>query len=281
MLVLLTTGLLTSCRPAPAAAVVVHSPVPALAGTEPPLPAPTVTPTLIASPLPATLPPVTPTPAGVQIELCSPLPDVSLTDLPAAVSNPYHLPRPGSDDPHHGVDFADLSGPGGMAISGQTVQAALPGTVVTVIQDRFPYGNALIVETPLDGLPVDWLDKLDLPRPVSPIQPISLTCPSVEDLPLGAGPERSLYLLYAHMQSSPVLSPGDSVACGETLGAIGDSGNALNPHLHLEVRVGDAGARLDSLAHYDASAGAGEMAAYCAWRVQGYFQPIDPLLLFR
>ena len=57
------------------------------------------------------------------------------------------------------------------------------------------------------------------------------------------------------------------------------SGNALNPHLHLEARVGPAGTRLDSMAHYDSSASPAEMAAYCLWRVSGAFQRINPLQL--
>jgi hypothetical protein len=60
---------------------------------------------------------------------------------------------------------------------------------------------------------------------------------------------------------------------------VGDSGNALNPHLHLETRVGPAGARFSSLAHYDASASLEEMDNYCAWRVSGWFVLLDPLQL--
>jgi len=73
---------------------------------------------------------------------------------------------------------------------------------------------------------------------------------------------------------------GDAVACGQPLGTIGQSGNALNPHLHIEVRVGPAGARPGSLAHYTDSATLDEMAAYCAWRVSGLFAMTNPMLLF-
>ena len=67
--------------------------------------------------------------------------------------------------------------------------------------------------------------------------------------------------------------------CGQAIGSVGMSGNALNPHLHLEVRVGPAGIRLESMAHYDTSATAQEMANYCRWRVSGLFQLVDPMQL--
>ena len=75
------------------------------------------------------------------------------------------------------------------------------------------------------------------------------------------------------------MQTGQEVACGQPLGAVGSSGNALNPHLHFEVRVGPSGAPLYSMAHYDASATPQEMAMYCLWRVSGWFQLFDPLKL--
>jgi murein DD-endopeptidase MepM/ murein hydrolase activator NlpD len=90
-----------------------------------------------------------------------------------------------------------------------------------------------------------------------------------------------LYLLYAHLQVAPDLQLGDQVACGGAIGAIGDSGNALNPHLHLELRIGPQASRFHSMAHYDASATPEEMASYCTWRVSGQYQLIDPLKLLR
>lgn len=234
----------------------------------------------VAQPSATQTPEESPTPAVHPFEVCSPLEGISTEALPTTISNPYHPPRAGSDDPHHGLDFADGSGPEGMAVPGKRIQAVLPGVVAAVVTDRFPYGNALIVETPFSSLPADWIQALALPEPGPPVQPISLTCPEVPELDLGNGLERSLYLLYAHMQAPPALQVGDPVSCGQELGAVGSSGNALNPHLHLEVRAGPAGARLGSLAHYDASASPEEMAAYCAWRVRGLFQTLDPLTIF-
>ena len=41
---------------------------------------------------------------------------------------------------------------------------------------------------------------------------------------------------YAHM-SKKLASDGDSVARGETIGLVGETGWATGPHLHFEVRI--------------------------------------------
>lgn len=56
-----------------------------------------------------------------------------------------------------------------------------------------------------------------------------------------AGPiERGDVLYYAHMDARPTLEPGDRVAAGEQIGAVGDTGGGplgtrglFEPHLHL------------------------------------------------
>jgi len=198
--------------------------------------------------------------------------------MPALVSNPFHPPPPGSDDPHQGVDLADRLESSQIAVAGRLVQAVLDGSVAAVIQDRFPYGNALLVETPLDGLPEAWPAALSLAEPAPTPRPnLALTCPDVVQKNWQAG--QSLYLLYAHLQQAPAFQQNDPVACGQGIGNIGDSGNALNPHLHLEVRLGPVGARFSSLAHYDNQATLAEMDNYCTWRVRGIFRLVDPLQL--
>ncbi len=215
------------------------------------------------------------------LRLCSPMQGVAWAELPGMISNPFHPPqRAGSDDPHQAVDFADI-GADGYALTGRGVQAVLEGRIAGVIADRFPYGNAVLVESPLENLPGNWLETLSLPAPAPTLAVIpALTCPPGE--PVAFDPEkRSLYLLYAHLEAPPALEPGQAVGCGQAIGKVGMSGNALNPHLHLEVRVGPAGIRLESMAHYDASAAPQEMANYCTWRVSGLFQLVDPMRLWR
>ena len=222
----------------------------------------------------------TPEPAAApDLQLCSPLQGVAWAELPEMISNPFHPPRAGSDDPHQAVDFADI-GVDGYALTGRGVQAVLQGRVAAVVLDRFPYGNAVLVETRVESLPAAWLEALNLPGPAPTLAVIpALTCPAGE--PWEYDPEkRSLYLLYAHLEAPPALEPGQEVGCGDLIGSVGMSGNALNPHLHLEVRVGPAGMRLESMAHYDTSATPQEMASYCEWRVSGLFQLVDPMLLW-
>lgn len=237
-----------------------------------PSPSPTHLPTRTS-----TAPPPTSTPPPAA-QLCSPLEGYSLAEMPSLVSNPYNPPPPGSDDPHQGIDLADRAAGSGIALAGRQVRAVLAGSVAAVIQDRFPYGNALLVETPTEGLPADWIEALRLSEPASPWQPNpALSCPDV--LPKNWGEGSSLYLLYAHLQDAPAYQTGDIVSCGQGIGAVGESGNALNPHLHLEARLGPAGAVFSSLAHYDNRATPEEMDQYCTWRVGGIFRPVDPLKL--
>jgi murein DD-endopeptidase MepM/ murein hydrolase activator NlpD len=202
---------------------------------------------------------------------------MGLEDLSAAVSNPFNPPAPGSDDPHQGVDLADRLPGSSAAVTGKPVLAALGGRVAGVVSDRFPYGNAVIIETLLENLGAGLEQALSLPTPLpQPLTNPALTCPPVA-LPYSQTGQRSVYLLYAHMLDAPSVQVGQELSCGEVIGAIGQSGNALNPHLHIEARVGPSGSRFGSLAHYDNRATAEEMGLYCLWRVSGTFQLLDPL----
>jgi murein DD-endopeptidase MepM/ murein hydrolase activator NlpD len=214
------------------------------------------------------------------VRLCPPFPGASQAGLLAAISNPFNPPPPGSDDPHQAIDLAVQEN--GMALAGGPVQAVLAGRVAMVTQDRFPYGYSLLVETPLDKLPAAWPAELRLPTPAPTLPPpAALTCPDVTPAAPWDETRRSLYILYAHLGEEPAFQPGDPLDCGQPIGQIGQSGNALNPHLHLEVRLGPAGARFASLAHYDNTARPEEMANYCLWRVSNLFQLVDPNLLLR
>jgi len=278
---------------APTAPAVVASPSPMSSAAQTPSAAASAaavanaTTTVVATATPGALATTVATPepsAAPGLQLCSPLQGVDWAVLPEMISNPFHPPRAGSDDPHQAVDFADIGADGlplqGLALTGRGVQAVLHGRVAAVVASRFPYGNALLVETPLELLPGAWLEALSLPTPAPTLAAIpALTCPSAE--PLEYDPEkRSLYLLYAHLEAPPAFEPGQEVGCGDLIGSVGMSGNALNPHLHLEARVGPAGIRLGSMAHYDTSATPQEMANYCQWRVSGLFQLVDPMLLW-
>jgi murein DD-endopeptidase MepM/ murein hydrolase activator NlpD len=265
---LVFTGLLAACQAAaPTATATAPAPTatltpPAATATEA-APSATIEPT--AQPLPAP-------------QIASPLAGYGLEALPEQISNVYHPPAPGSDDPHQGVDFADFDAGDRIARTGMPVQAAIGGQVAAVIQDRFPYGNAVMVESPLDEFSSQWAESLNLPEPLLELRSGgALTCPEAPALPQTE--RRSLYILYAHLLEAPEVQPGETIASGQVLGQVGESGNALSPHLHFEVRVGPSGMVWTSMAHYDVSASTAEMGAYCLWRVSGAFQTIDPLCL--
>jgi murein DD-endopeptidase MepM/ murein hydrolase activator NlpD len=234
-------------------------------------------PTVTATPLPSE-PSPTPAPA---FNVCSPLDKIELDKIDDTIIIPFAPPPLGSDDPHQGVDFVEMIPGTQIAQDGETIDAVLAGHVMMVVEDRYPYGNAVMIETPLNALPSAWLDQVGLPGPGQQLYPYSvLTCPS--DVPNPEwldSQERSLYLLYAHLKQPAAVQPGDQVECGQELGIMGTTGNSLYPHLHLEIRVGPAGASFDGMAHYTNSAKNNEMANYCTWRVSNYFQLVDPMTI--
>lgn len=217
------------------------------------------------------------------LAVCSPLPMwKSYEELEESITNPFHPPPLGSDDPHHGVDFSQLAGEGGYAVPGADVQAVLSGKIAAVLPERFPYGLAVLVETTMQEIPDELVKQIGIPDPL-PVRSVTsaLTCPPINASNQTTSKSLSLYLLYAHLSTVAELEVGEEVECGDALGKVGSTGNALNPHLHLEMRVGPSGLSIPSMAHYDSSATAEEMAAYCQWRVEGTFVPIDPLPLLQ
>jgi murein DD-endopeptidase MepM/ murein hydrolase activator NlpD len=184
------------------------------------------------------------------------------------------------DDGHQGVDFAYWSRGPHKTMLGLPIYAAISGRVAVILKDRYPYGNAVIIETPLEQLPAAWLDKMVLPTPAPVAAPSTrLTCPTPEVAPIWDQNHQSLYLLYAHMDQLPQVKVGDQVICGQQIGVVGTTGYSSNPHLHFETRIGPSGAIFDSMAHYITDASSEEMSNYCTWRISGIFAMFDPMKL--
>jgi len=237
--------------------------------------------TLTATPGATSTPQAT---APAYTRLCSPLQGESLDDLasPDMLKNPFQPPRPGDDGGHFGVDFAYWTRADGSSMLGLPIYSALDGVVAAVIDNRQPYGNAIIVETSLAQIDPDRLSALPVQAydPTRPLQPpTSLTCPAYDFSP--SGKSLSLYLLYAHMRQPAEFTAGSRVACGEQIGQVGTTGNSVNEHLHFEARIGPSGVQFTSLAHYDTSATQEEMRNYCLWRLSGAFMAFDPMLLLK
>ncbi len=238
-------------------------------------------PTLTATTPPTGTPiPPTSTPDYIN-NICSPLEGITLAELAGIVTQPYKTPHPKNDDGHHGVDFAFYRFNDIVGIEGMPINAALEGEVVTVINDKNPYGYAMIVETPLDKLEPALIEALELPEVQPTVIPDPrVNCPTSGEMTfMLSSAERSVYVLYGHMKEMPLVQVGGKVSCGQQLGLVGNSGQSSNAHLHLETRVGPSGARFESMAYYTVQSTEAERYNYCIWRVSNLFELFDPMIL--
>ncbi len=165
---------------------------------------------------------------------------------------------------------------------GLPVQSMLPGKVVQVGEDRFPFGNMILIETPLSMLSPELLQALPLPTPI-PEESIEMWNPCDKEIaPIPWSKDsKSIYILYSHLESRPDFQIGDAVACGQQIGAVGITGNSIAEHLHLEMRTGPSDARFGTIAMYTNSVYTEvptpeERYNYCIWTNSGRFQAFDP-----
>lgn len=113
----------------------------------------------------------------------------------------YGSTQQGLREPHHGVEFVNRTG--------TEVLAAAPGVVIVAGDDSLiAYGPA-----------TRFYGKLVVVR--------------LEQEYNG----QQVFNLYAHL-SDVTAKVGQTVQAGEVLGAVGQTGVAIGPHLHFEVRVG-------------------------------------------
>ncbi len=197
-------------------------------------------------------PTASPTP---EFRICSPLAPYPIAELREIVSDPYRPPPVGKDDRHQGVDFSHYRRGELSTIEGVEVQSILPGRVAAAIANSFPFGNMIIIETPRFLIPAEWINRL------------------------GIGESDSLYLLYAHMQNPPAITVGDQVIACQTIGNVGKTGNTVEPHLHLETRLGPPETNFLNMGYYQVDATDEEKATYLRWRIGGEFRHFDPMSL--
>ncbi len=185
--------------------------------------------------------------------ICSPLSIHPIEELREIISDPYHPPPPGREERHQGVDFSYYRRGDRMTIQGVGIQSVFPGRVAASIVDKFPYGNMVIIETPRGIIPSELVALLQIPE------------------------GESLYTLYAHMDKPPLVALDEQVDACQALGEVGKSGNAAEPHLHLEMRLGPAGHSFPSMAFYGAKDSTEERANYVLWRTSWQFRHFDPM----
>jgi murein DD-endopeptidase MepM/ murein hydrolase activator NlpD len=262
--------ILSACRPVAATST-------AIPATETPTPSSTPEPT--ATPTATEVPP-SPTPTTEPFIICSPLEDETFNSLPLILTKGIELPAHfGQDFGHPGLDFAYFQRDDRASIQGIEIYAILSGTVALTLEDNYPYGYTVMIETPLKSLPEDMQAPLmegylAVPDDVE----YQYNCPDVPTPTLTG--EYSLYHLSAHMEAPPNFERGDPVTCGQLLGTVGTTGWSSNPHLHLETRLGPSGLDIPTMAHYEVTATEEQMSNYCLWRSSGYYQVVDPFLFY-
>lgn len=194
-------------------------------------------------------------PAALQV--CSPIADILLADLPRLISDGYHPPPSSRSDARHpAIDIAFYNWKGFRQIAGAPVQAVLAGRIAAAEVDSFPFGNVLIIETGPETLPVDLKTALRM------------------------NADQSLYTLYAHLEEDTLRHElGDPVIPCETVGRVGRSGNSGAAHLHLEMRLGPRSVTFQGFSYYTDSASKTEKENYRRWATGGEFRHFDPLRL--
>jgi murein DD-endopeptidase MepM/ murein hydrolase activator NlpD len=236
----------------------------------------TLIPTIASSPTPILS---TQTPDLINA-VCSPLEGETLSSISEILTQSFKAPRPGNDDGHQGADFAFYRRNERIGIEGLQVFSALEGKVVAILNDRWPYGNAVIIETEFSKLSEELKTKFQLPAIQPTVMPDPrVNCPQGELAFSVDNENRSLYLLYGHLLNPVSLKVGDEVNCGQFIGAVGNTGYSTNPHLHFETREGPSGAGFESMAYYIVQSTDSERYNYCVWRVSNLFQLIDPMKL--
>lgn len=270
-LILMAALLLSGCSasvPTPTEALPVSTPTATATLTQ--------TAVMSATPLPPT---TTPTPTSIPFQVCSPLEGETFETLPLILVNPLKIPPIGKDDGHHGLDYAYFKRGDRESIQGIEIYAILSGQVVLTLEDVIPYGYTILIETPLKLLPPALQESLPaIYQPIPEKVVYQGECPEFTP-PTDTG-EMSVYHLYAHLEAPAAFKPGDSIACGDKLGTVGNTGRSSNPHLHLETRLGPAGADFSSMAFYSPIYSEEQRANYCLWRMSGTYQLFDPNLLF-
>ncbi|HSM23511.1 MAG TPA: M23 family metallopeptidase [Anaerolineaceae bacterium] len=222
------------------------------------------------------------TPAVAEFEFSSPLQGIDIEELFVIESNPFDYAGHGKDEGHHGTDFSFYRYKSFEKIENLPIQSIFTGTIRSLVNNRPPYGNMIIIETPLFNLPEKMQQVLHEDYLIqNPPYHTNLNCPEIQMPKFEKDIQNlSIYVLYAHLHEFPGNILEQKVISGEKIGEVGNSGLSGNPHLHLEFRVGPSNYNFPFMAHYDNAATPDEISNYCLWRVSGYFSTSNPMDFF-
>lgn len=224
------------------------------------------------------MPPPTPTIELIS-QVCSPIHGIGFSELPLIQSWSFVPPTPYMESGHPAIDFGLYHFKDYTFFPNFPVDSIISGKVILVEEDSFPYGNMILIETPLDKVDPVFFSTIPKPTPLPPYPYSEERCP-VSGTAITWDPVNlSMYVLYAHLLEKPDYAPGDPIACGQSIGIAGKSGHAAEEHLHLEIRIGPSNATFESIAEYHSSATPAERYNYCIWSLSGVFQAIDPAIL--
>ena len=159
-----------------------------------------------------------------------------------------------SDGGHHGLDLG-FNTRGKQRFIGTPVLAAIEGKVASLINNRPPYGNMVMLETTFDHIPEKVITE--------------------EKIPEGD----SLYIVYAHLQNLQPLKIGEVVKCGRQIAEAGLTGITSGPHLHFETRWGPPGTLFPVMGAYRGDVTTEEMRYYKIWRMSHTYTLFDPFIL--
>jgi murein DD-endopeptidase MepM/ murein hydrolase activator NlpD len=273
LLILFFFLLLQGCTPSSSEIHYVTPPYPSTTFTTVITPSSTPNPTETPSPSPT---------IEVASHVCSPLQGIPLEKLRLITSNTFKPFPPYIEDGegHPAIDFSFYQFEGYSTFENFPIQSILPGRVILIENDRYPYGFMVLIETPVSQIDSGFFSTIPRPTPLPESNySIGDRCP-VQGKPVTYDPtSESIYVLYAHLSSLPSVQTGDLVSCGELIGFAGKTGNAAEDHLHLELRLGPSNVAFNSIASYQASATIEERYNYCIWSLSGVFRAIDPAVL--
>jgi murein DD-endopeptidase MepM/ murein hydrolase activator NlpD len=183
--------------------------------------------------------------------MSTPLLGIGFGELHTIISQPYSVPDVHSDAGHHGVDLGSYDFHGKL-IYNWPILSVFSGKVAGEINNRYPVGNCIIIESSYDQLPLEIVNET------------------------GINNNQSLYTMYCHMLNQATQKIGDVINVAQEIGLVGKS-QTVEAHLHLEMVIGPQNQVIPSMAYYTADATEDEKKTYLWWRTSGTFTSFNPM----